>query len=143
MELVRKEHNLIKRSLIENHVHLGSSVLDVGCGAGGDLHKWKSVNVKSLDMCDPWMPLEEAKSRANVLGMHVTFHQCDVREAPKKTYDVIAYNFSIHYIFESRKTFVDSLHAIRVRLRIGGKLIGVVPDSDAVMMDVPFQVRGF
>jgi len=45
----------------------------------------------------------------------------------------------LHYIFGSKKLFFDTVHAIKVRLRIGGKLFGVVPDSDMIMMDTPFK----
>jgi SAM-dependent methyltransferase len=138
MDHVRKHHNQIKRALIQNTTRVGSIVLDVGCGAGGDLQKWFQVGVKSLDMCDP-NSLDEAKSRAKNLNMKVNFYQGDILECPKKTYDVIAYNFSLHYIFETKKLFLDTIHAIRVRLRIGGKLFGVIPDSEAVLMLTPFS----
>jgi SAM-dependent methyltransferase len=110
--------------------------LDVGCGAGGDLQKWKIAG--SLDMCDPG-PLDEAKSRAKKLGVPVTFYQGDILACPKKLYDVIAYNFSMQYIFESKTLFFDTLNAIRDRLRPGGKLIGVIPDSHTILMETPFQ----
>lgn len=138
MEAIRKHHNALKRALIQCTTPHGSSVLDVGCGAGGDLQKWSSVKIKSLDMCDPGS-LDEAKSRAKNLGVPVTFHQGDILACPKKTFDVIAYNFSLHYIFESKKLFFDTIHAIKVRLRIGGKLIGIVPDSETIIMETPFQ----
>jgi hypothetical protein len=96
------------------------------------------AGVKTLDMCDP-NSLDEARSRAKNLGTSASFYQGDILDCPKKTYDVIAYNFSLHYIFESKKLFLDTIHAIRVRLRIGGKLIGVIPDSDAIMLLTPFS----
>ena len=37
MEELRKTHNEAKRSLIEAVTREGNSVLDVGCGFGGDL----------------------------------------------------------------------------------------------------------
>jgi len=45
----------------------------------------------------------------------------------------------MHYIFDSKKLFFDTLHAIRVRLKIGGRLIGILPDSNKVLMDTPFR----
>jgi SAM-dependent methyltransferase len=138
MEEIRAHHNVLKRRLIQSATPLGSSVLDVGCGAGGDLQKWFHTGVKHLDMCDP-ESLDEAQSRASTMKIPVTFYQGCILSCPKKMYDVIAYNFSLHYIFESKKLFFDSLHAIKVRLKIGGRLIGIIPDSERIIMDTPFQ----
>jgi hypothetical protein len=63
MEEIRTHHNALKRHLIQSTAFPGSSILDVGCGAGGDLQKWSLAGVKSLDMCDPGS-LDEARSRA-------------------------------------------------------------------------------
>ena len=53
MEDIRAYHNLVKRQLIQNATQSGSTVLDVGCGFGGDLQKWIHAGVRTLDMCDP------------------------------------------------------------------------------------------
>ncbi len=43
MEEVRRHHNNLKRDLIKRVTVKNSQVLDVGCGMGGDLKKWKAV----------------------------------------------------------------------------------------------------
>ena len=52
MEELRKTHNEAKRSLIEAVTREGNSVLDVGCGFGGDLQKWHRCGA-NISMCDP------------------------------------------------------------------------------------------
>ena len=142
MENIRSHHNAVKRQLIQCTTQTGNSVLDVGCGFGGDLQKWLSCGVRTLDMCDPSLEaLAEARSRASKLkGLVPTFYHGDILACPSnKKYDVVCYNFSLHYIFESQRLFKSSIRAIRDRLRSGGRLIGVIPDSESIMMDTPFH----
>lgn len=140
MEEVRRYHNLTKRQLIQRATQKGMTVLDVGCGFGGDLQKWDHVKPKVLDMCDPLREsLREAKERAKNLGISANFFEGDISNCPKKKYQVICYNFSLHYIFETKRLFMDSLQNIVNRLDHGGKLIGVIPDSEAVLMNTPFR----
>jgi SAM-dependent methyltransferase len=142
MEEVRSHHNAVKRQLIQSATHAGNSVLDVGCGFGGDLNKWMSCGVRVLDMCDPSADaLIEAKSRASKLkGLAPTFYHGDILSCPtNKKYDVICYNFSLHYIFENQRLFKSSIRAIKDRLKTGGRLIGVIPDSESILFDTPFR----
>ena len=141
MEEIRQHHNLIKRQLIQNTTQQGNSVLDVGCGFGGDLQKWIHAGVRTLDMCDPSAEaLTEAKSRASKLAIVPNFYHGDILSCPtNKKYDVICYNFSLHYIFANQKLFKSSIRAIKDRLRTGGRFIGVIPDSESVLMDTPFH----
>ena len=140
MEEIRKHHNAIKRHLIQNATRQGMKVLDVGCGCGGDLQKWKYSAPSILDMCDPSEEsLEEARSRSNNLKINANFYLGTVFNCPNTQYDIICYNFSLHYIFESTKTFFDSIRAIRDRLKPGGRLIGIIPDSDSILFCTPFK----
>jgi SAM-dependent methyltransferase len=141
MEEIRSYHNLVKRQLIQNATQPGSSVLDVGCGFGGDLQKWTHAGVRTLDMCDPSEEaLVEARSRASKMKTVPNFFHGDILACPtNKKYDVICYNFSLHYIFESQRLFKNSIRAIKDRLKPDGKLIGVIPDSESILMETPFR----
>jgi SAM-dependent methyltransferase len=142
MENIRRYHNDVKRELIQRCVQTGSSVLDVGCGFGGDLHKWVSSGVRTLDMCDPSAEaLAEARSRAsNIKGIDPVMYHGDILSCPSnKRYDVVCYNFSLHYIFAHEKLFRQSVRSIRDKLKPGGKLIGVIPDSESILMNTPFR----
>jgi ubiquinone/menaquinone biosynthesis C-methylase UbiE len=141
MEAIRKAHNLAKRTLIQQTTKSGFRVLDVGCGFGGDLQKWSHIGNIKVDMCDPSdEAIKEAKTRAAGLGMkHVRFYVGDISICPKFKYDIICYNFSMHYIFEKPKLFFQTLNEIRLRLKKGGKLIGCIPDSEKILMTTPFH----
>ena len=125
MEALRKLHNGHKRQLIQKWVGPGSSVLDCGCGRGGDWHKWRAVraHVSAIDP-DP-ASLAEAESRAREMGFPVRFLGTgDIRQATD-TYDVVCYNFSLHYIVDS---FDESIEALTRAVKPGGLLIGITPE---------------
>ena len=139
MEEIRKAHNLFKRDVIQMVSRDGFQVLDVGCGYGGDLQKWKHCGVH-LSMCDPSaQALEEAKGRAKGLKMHVNFYLGDVTACPNRKYDVVCYNFSLHYIFASSELFHRSIKEIRQRMKPGGTLAGIIPDSETIIMRTPMK----
>lgn len=87
MEEIRKSNNLVKRSLIE-HIcknRQGLQVLDVGCGCGGDLFKWKAAGAR-VDMCDPDRDsLGEARRRAEGLKYRVRFLRETFVRAPRNS----------------------------------------------------------
>jgi len=140
MEELRKRHNQFKRELIESVTSPGAHVLDVGAGRGGDLQKWRARDPGGINMCEPdAAALEEARRRAKNLKMRVNFYHGDVCAAPKRPFDVICYNFSIHYIFETRELFETSIKAIRARAKKGTILCGIVPDSHRITMRAPVQ----
>ena len=131
MEALRKLHNNCKRSLILKWVEPRSLVLDCGCGRGGDWHKWKAVQARVAAIDPDAESLAEAESRALDMHFGVWFlGQGDVRQATASgPFDVVCYNFSLHYIFENQETFTESLNAIAQAVRPGGLLIGITPEK--------------
>ena len=125
---MRTLHNKCKRDVIGNYVWPGARVLDCGCGRGGDLHKWKMVKqageVVAIDPDEASM--QEARARAVESGSQVRFlAPGDIRHV-EETFDIICYNFSLHYIVDS---YEESLEAIKRVLSPGGLLIGIVPEK--------------
>lgn len=140
MDAIRKLHNQFKRELIEQHVREGDHVLDVGSGFGGDLQKYRARACR-FAMCDPCPEaLEEAKSRAKKMRIPVdAWYVGDILSTPKRRYDVVAFFFSLHYIFGSRDLFFKSIRAIKDRIKKGGKLIGIIPDSEMIIWKTPLK----
>ena len=133
MEDLRRLHNNEKRSLIESVCRKGDSILDVGCGFGGDLQKWRNVGV-NINMCEPNSDaLAEAQERAKNMKMRVNFYHGDIHACPNRKYDVVCYNFALHYIFQTRDLFVSTLREIKKRVKPGGVFIGSIPDSERII----------
>lgn len=130
MDELRKLHNNCKRELITKWVPPGSTVLDCGCGRGGDLWKWKAVRAKIYAIDPDRESLAEAESRAREGRLAVCFlGQGDIRQAAfAGPFDVVCYNFSIHYIFESKETLDISIKALALAVKPGGFLIGITPE---------------
>lgn len=141
MEQLRKTHNGAKREFIKSVVYPKDRVLDVGCGRGGDLLKWKSAKVLLTAVDPDQESIIEAQSRLEGMrakdGVSSTsawsISLGDICSAPPGPYDVICYNFSLQYIFANQQLLSSSLDAIRERLDVGGLLIGTIPDSDNIM----------
>jgi SAM-dependent methyltransferase len=136
MEELRKLHNRCKRNLILKSVAPGSHVLDCGCGRGGDLHKWNSIPKLKITAVDPdEASLTEAQNRAIESQVGAWFlPPGDIRSASKwGPYDVVCYNFSLHYIFQDTQTYTESILAISRSVKPGGRLIGIAPDKARVL----------
>ena len=130
MEALRKLHNDRKRQLIQKWVRPGSFVLDCGCGRGGDWWKWKAVRAQVAAIDPDAESLAEAEARALDMNFGVWFlGEGDIRQAAASgPYDVVCYNFSLHYIFENSQTLQESLEAIARAVKPGGLLMGITPE---------------
>lgn len=128
---LRKAHNNYKRQHINEWIFPKSYVLDCGCGRGGDWWKWKACGAQVAAIDPDRASLEEAEKRAKEMAFDVSFLGTgDIRQAAfAGPYDVVCYNFSLHYIFENEKTLNESLRAIKVSLKPGGLLIGITPEK--------------
>lgn len=122
MSDLRSRNNTIKRDFLNTWVKKGSKVLDVGCGQGGDLHKWRHIGVQLTGVDPNSWAIKEAQRRSK--GQYGTFITGDIRSAPLEQYDVICYNFSLQY------QPIDMFEEIVKRLKKpGGLFIGIVTDK--------------
>jgi SAM-dependent methyltransferase len=136
MDSLRKLHNSSKRKLITQWIRPGSLVLDCGCGRGGDIHKWKLIQgVKVIGVDPDEESLAEAQTRTIEANFGMWFlPPGDVTTALSwGPYDVVCYNFSLHYIFENMDTYTKSVWAINQCLSPNGLLIGITPDKNRIL----------
>lgn len=127
MESLRKLHNSCKSDVIKFVVRPYMTVLDCGCGRGGDFWKWKATKA-TLYVIDPdESALVEAHKRAKEMNYKVfCLGIGDIRNIGGQ-FDAICYNFSLHYIMSS---FTESIEAIKRTLKPGGYLFGITPDKE-------------
>jgi SAM-dependent methyltransferase len=120
---IRKDNNEIKRNFLQEWVKPKSNVLDVGCGQGGDVHKWRNIGVILTGIDPSDTAIQEAKRRSRGFGNYMTGF---IYNAPIDMYDVICYNFSLQY------QPIEYMNEITNRLKPGGLLIGVVTDPNRI-----------
>uniref|UniRef100_A0AAV2K973 mRNA cap guanine-N(7) methyltransferase n=1 Tax=Knipowitschia caucasica TaxID=637954 RepID=A0AAV2K973_KNICA len=125
-------------------------VLDLGCGKGGDLLKWRRGNIShlvctdiadvSVDQCR--IRFEEMKRKshnndifsAEFITADATKEQLAPRLAdPALTFDLCSCQFVVHYSFESRLKAETMLKNATEKLRPGGFFIGTTPDAYELM----------
>ena len=70
-------------------------------------------------------------------GDHGTFYDGDIHACPRRKFDIVCFNFSLHYIFETREKFFSSIREIKKRIKQGGQLIGIIPDSEKIIFKTP------
>ena len=149
-----KRHNNIKRSIIEsavrlnmntstkkrhNRVNEGLSVLDCGCGRGGDLFKWAHVGASHYTGIDiSHDSIDEAKKRASkidtvLFNFHAMSFESFIDKEPTCKYDVISLQFVIHYIVDSDKALDRILEQCRNLLSPTGVIIGTMVNDKALV----------
>jgi mRNA (guanine-N7-)-methyltransferase len=135
-------------------------VLDVGCGKGGDLMKWQTHRVETYVGLDPAdVSIHQARERYRGMARKSKFiFRADfvVRDCFGQSledvgavravgwdrnirdrwggggFDVVSMMFCMHYAFESEEKARTMLLNVAAALRRGGKLIGVIPNSDVL-----------
>jgi len=68
----------------------------------------------------------------------VNFYHGDIHTCPHRKYDIVCYNFSLHYIFQTRELFTSTLHEIKKRMKPGGIFMGIIPDSERIIFKTPY-----
>ncbi|KAL5038306.1 mRNA cap guanine-N7 methyltransferase [Batrachochytrium dendrobatidis] len=129
----------------------GIKILDMCCGKGGDLQKWKRLRVNQvvgLDIAD--VSIEQARTRYNQgTSQHypASFYAVDcfssaVGDILKgKLFDLCSIQFALHYSFETEKQARQAIYNISSHLHSGGILIGTIPNADLIYKRLMEAVR--
>lgn len=110
------------------------TVLDVGCGRGGDIHKWNKLRctVVGVDPCTD--SIKEAEKRIAQSNYNNIVVMCgDITNVNDCIFDIVCYNFSLHYIYINQYVFDNSIKYIIDCVKPGGYFIGVVPDASKIL----------
>uniref|UniRef100_A0A4W3K6G0 mRNA (guanine-N(7))-methyltransferase n=1 Tax=Callorhinchus milii TaxID=7868 RepID=A0A4W3K6G0_CALMI len=150
---LRNFNNWIKSVLIgeclekmrKNRRDIG--VLDLGCGKGGDLLKWKKGGISklvcvdiakvSVQQCSQRYGDMKSRGHSNEPLYAAEFITADCTKEvltekykdPENTFDVCSCQFVYHYSFETQEQADTMLRNACERLRPGGYFIGTTPDA--------------
>uniref|UniRef100_UPI0037E8F01B mRNA cap guanine-N7 methyltransferase-like n=2 Tax=Semicossyphus pulcher TaxID=241346 RepID=UPI0037E8F01B len=123
------------------------SVLDLGCGKGGDLLKWRRGGINhlvcadlaavSVEQCQIRYDDMKKKSHFNEKIFSAQFITADCTKEvlsekldnPELMFDICSCQFVYHYSFESEQKADMMLRNACERLRPGGYFIGTTPDA--------------
>ena len=127
LQILRKIHNEYKRKLITDYTK-NKTVLDLGSGKGGDIHKYLSSGIKFITMVEPnevnitecknRLEQSKLKSKSEVIQSGAENFNID------KQYDVISLFFMLSFFFSSEEMLKKLVHTISKHLKDGGVVIG-------------------
>ena len=141
-------HNWIKYQLIDfayNNSPLDlrekKSLLDIGCGKGGDLQKWENydyvvgVDSGSVGLQEANNRYHDRKKRKRKIAV-VEFYKMNFAEKvnlDKGEFSVASCQMMIHYTFESKEAANQMLKNVWDNLVPGGIFIGTFADGDEIV----------
>ena len=120
---LRKFHNDIKKLVLNQFVTKETILLDLACGSGGDLGKWKNNKLikKVIGFDIDRKSIKEANRRKKKLNIkNVSFYLKDLSETIlyfKKSVDIISIQFAFHYFFKTQ----ESLNTILMSMKNASK----------------------
>ncbi|XP_031221817.1 mRNA cap guanine-N7 methyltransferase isoform X4 [Mastomys coucha] len=134
------------------------TVLDLGCGKGGDLLKWRKGRISRLvcaDIADISMKqcqqrYEDMKCRRDnehIFSAEFITADCSKEllvekfRDPEMYFDVCSCQFACHYSFESLEQADTMLRNACGRLNPGGYFIGTTPNSFELMMAKKYNMK--
>lgn len=137
---LRTFHNWVKAALLQLYAVPGGTALDICCGKGGDLHKWKATGVAGVYMVDIAAgAVAEARRRNDQMrGPGCWFHVADCFRddldavLPPMPVQVVSCQFSLHYAFDSAATLRGLLANATARMAPGAVFVATFIDGDGV-----------
>lgn len=138
---LRDYNNFIKWLMIFEYSRPYQIALDMACGKGGDLEKWRRAGIDGLigvDIAD--ISIENAKERYNSLASKSYWVDFIVGNCFGESFetllhanalpvDVVSCQFALHYAFDSKERLATTLSNVSMALKPGGKFFGTVPSS--------------
>ena len=145
---LRELHNTIKNDIIQDAYtdipyqipSIIPSVLDIGCGRGGDIHKYYYSNFKKIIAVDNHVEslniakerFDKCYSKSNIEIQYILHDaKYSVLKLESKV-NVVVMNFSLNYFFESESCLRNLFQTISDALYESGCFVGIALDGEKV-----------
>ena len=124
----------------------GATILDLGCGKGGDLRKWglaKPAHVVCVDIAD--VSIDQCRNRYNERPNELTYKANFIvadcsrvnldekyveQDIPDVEFDMVSCQFALHYAFESQAQAKRMIKNAVSHLKPGCFFFGTIPNSN-------------
>ena len=146
---LRSFHNEVKSRVIQKYVSLsnGTSVLDIGTGRGGDMHKWFKhglKNVVGIDVSKQYITeaIKRYNSNRYMRGSNYRFYYTASENMFTKYlaaikcplhFDVVTCMFALHYFCKTSEMLTDILSQVANVLPENGHFVCVAPLGEHIM----------
>ena len=139
---MRKFHGTVKKIITKKCIPITKQkvkLFDVSIGRFGDLHNYELSGIGEVTGIDPDNDsIEEALRRYNNMKgkykIKATISKQTISDkkinVPNSLYDIVACNFTLHYLFEKEEFLKNTLKNISSRLKQNGYFIGTTIDGD-------------
>nr|XP_002733014.2 PREDICTED: mRNA cap guanine-N7 methyltransferase-like [Saccoglossus kowalevskii] len=136
------------------------SVLDVGCGKGGDILKWRIAHIDklvcadiaatSVQQCEQRYEdnLERARrARQRMFRCQFIIADCSKKllseryKSRDQMFHIASCQFALHYSFESYQQADNMIKNLCERIKPGGYFIGTTPDSYEIVMAQKYKMK--
>jgi len=146
---LRTFNNWIKSALFELYSHDKMSVLDLCCGKGGDINKWRIAKIGHYVGVDiAKHNISHAIERFNKIPEYQSFPSIFI-VADMSTdqsissylqenilFDIVSCQFSMHYFFSTEQNARNFFINVSSRLVPGGFFLATIPDSDVIVKKI-------
>ncbi|KNE71147.1 hypothetical protein AMAG_15813 [Allomyces macrogynus ATCC 38327] len=137
-------NNWVKAVLFQTYLRRNDRVLDMGCGKGGDLQKYRQADIRELyafDVADKsidqaterYQTMRNARFRAQFRAVDCYNTSIEPHLPRDQGFDVVSMQFCMHYAFSSEQQVRQMLANVTARLRPGGFFIGTCPNANTIV----------
>ncbi len=137
-------NNWVKAFVFNMYAKSGDKILDLCCGKGGDLLKWKNLNVAKIVGFDlSGVSIEQANDRARKLKIkNAEFYKSDLsceKIHLSEKFDIVSVQFALHYFFKNEFCITNIFETIKSNIKTGGYIICSFPDYEIVSKHKSFK----